>query len=329
MTARPPSAPKVSVCVMTYNQERFIGECLESVVTQATTFDFEIIVADDASTDRTAAIVRDYEARYPGKLRGVIHPNNVGVKANYLSAHDAARGEYVAHVDGDDILLPGKLQRQADFLDAHPACAFVGSNGVLFSTLDDGGHRFEGYTNPAPHPSVMDFDRFVERNGFLFVHSSKMYRRALSPNLSGVERFIDVNLHVLQAAHGDVGYLHEPLVKYRVNAGMSVGRDGYLDHIASIESAERLGASAESVRYAYARAAFEGALTALRSGADAEFRRRIELSAAYGALRRRNDKLWRSMLFRLRTRPGALRRLLAAKETVSRYRSRGERQAPA
>ena len=323
------AAPKVSVCVMTYNQERFIGECLESIVTQEAGFDFEVIVADDASTDRTTAIVRDYAARYPGKLRGLYHPNNVGVKANYLSTHDAARGEYVAHVDGDDILLPGKLQRQVDFLDAHPACAFVGSNGVMFSTLEDGGHRFEGYINAAPHPPVMDFDTFVERNGFLFVHSSKMYRRALSPDLSGVERFIDVSLHVLQAAHGDVGYIHDPLLKYRLNAGISVGRDGYDDHIVSIETAERLGASAESVRYAYARATFEGALTALRRGAYYEFRRRIELSAVYGDLRRRNDVLWRSLLVRLRSRPRTLRRLLSVKETLSRYRSRGGRIAAA
>lgn len=320
MSDRPP--PKVSVCVMTYNQERFIGECLESIVTQEADFDVEVIVADDASTDGTAAIVRDYEARFPGRLRGIYHSKNVGVKANYLSAHDAARGEYVAHVDGDDILLPGKLKRQAAFLDAQPACAFVGSNGVLFSTHDDGSHRFEGYTNPAAHPEVMDFDGFVERNGFLFTHSSKMYRRALSPDVSGVERFIDVNLHVLQAANGDVGYIHDPLLKYRINAGISVGRDGYADHIASIETAERLGAKPESVRYAYARAAFEGALTALRAGKDAEFRRRIELSAVYGALRRRNDRLWRSLLYRMRDRPGALRRLLAFKESASRFRSR-------
>ena len=320
MSPNPP--PKVSVCVMTYNQERFIGECLESIVTQKTDFDFEVIVADDASTDRTAAIVRDYETRHPGRLRGVYHPNNVGVKANYLSTHDAARGDYVAHVDGDDILLPGKLQRQADFLDAHPSCAFVGSNGVLFSTQDDGSHRFEGHTNRTPHPEVMTFDDFVERNGFLFTHSSKMYRRALSPDLSGVERFIDVNLHVLQAAHGEVGYLHKPLLKYRINAGISVGRDGYADHIASIETAERLGASPESVRYAYARASFEGALTVLRIGKDEEFRRRIELSAIYGDLRRRKDTLWRSLLLKLRTRPGAARRLLALKESAWRFRAR-------
>ena len=325
MTGRPP--PKVSVCVMTYNQERFIGECLESIVTQETDFDVEVIVADDASTDRTAAIVRDYEARFPERLRGIYHPNNIGVKANYLSAHDAARGEYVAHVDGDDILLPGKLNRQVQFLDAHPSCAFVGSNGVLFSTREDGGHRFEGYTNPAPHPALMNFDDFVERNGFLFTHSSKMYRRSLSPDLSGVERFIDVNLHVLQAARGAVGYIHDPLLKYRINAGISVGRDGYADHIASIETAERLGAAPEAVRYAYARAAFEGALTALRAGKDAEFRRRIELSAVYGALRRRNDTLWRSLLLGMRSRPDALRRLLALKESASRFRSRRRPEA--
>jgi glycosyltransferase involved in cell wall biosynthesis len=316
------AAPKVSVCVMTYNQEAFVGECLESIVTQQTDFPFEVIVADDGSADRTADIIRQYEASHPHLVRGVLHAKNIGVKANYLSSHEAARGEYVAHMDGDDLMLPGKLQRQADFLDAHPGLALVGANAIAFSTEPDGSHRYEGETSSELHPEVMTFDAFIERNGFLFTHSSKMYRRDRSPDMRGESRLFDVQMHVLQAANGGAGYIHEPLGKYRINAGISVGRDGLRDHILSIEMGERLGASPASVRYAFARACFEGALTSLRDRDFREFRRRIELSARYGALRRPKDRVWRAVLLRLRRAPVLLEQMLALKE----QRARGKRR---
>jgi glycosyltransferase involved in cell wall biosynthesis len=317
--------PRVSVCVVTYNQERFIAECLESILGQETDFPFEVIVADDGSTDGGRTIIKRFAREHPGRISPILHARNVGITANYLAAHQAARGEYVAHMDGDDVMLPGRLQIQADFLDANPKCAMVGSNAIAFSTDSDGAHRFEGMTSAKRHPPVFDFDYFVEHNGFLFPHSSKMYRRSMSPDMSGFERLYDVQLHVMQAAQGDVGYIHAPLLKYRINAGISVGRDGLSDHIASIELAEQLGAGAESVRYAYARACYGGALTSLRSGDHDEFRRRIELSARYGALQRSKDELWRGVLLRWRRSPKFLAALLDFKERSWRFVQRSGR----
>lgn len=117
--------PKVSVCVVTYNHEKYIRQCLQSIVDQETGFEFEVIVGDDASTDRTPEIVREFAERYPGKVRPILREKNIGPTQNYLDVHRQTRGEYVAHVDGDDYCLPGKLRALASHLDREPDCAIV------------------------------------------------------------------------------------------------------------------------------------------------------------------------------------------------------------
>jgi len=118
--------PKVSVCVITYNQEKYIRQCLQSIVDQETDFYFEVIVGDDCSTDGTRAIVQEFVERYPGVVKPIFQEKNIGGGVhNYLTVHKATRGEYIAHVDGDDYCLPGKLQAQADLLDDDPDCNLV------------------------------------------------------------------------------------------------------------------------------------------------------------------------------------------------------------
>ena len=119
---------------------------------------------------------------------------------------------------------------------------------------------------------MSDFDAFVVMNGFMFNHSSKMYRRASSPDMSGYASLFDVHMHILQAANGDVGYIHTPFLKYRINVGINTGRDPLADHRSAIELAERLGASPHAVASAYARACLEGALFSLRAGDHDDFR---------------------------------------------------------
>jgi glycosyltransferase involved in cell wall biosynthesis len=98
----------------------FIRECLQSILDQETDFPFEVIVGDDCSTDGTGEIVREFVQKYPDRVRALFHSRNVGATANYLAVHAQARGDYVAHVDGDDYALPGKLAALASALDANP-----------------------------------------------------------------------------------------------------------------------------------------------------------------------------------------------------------------
>ena len=94
--------PKVSVRIVTYNHERFIGQAIDSVLMQTVNFPYEIVIGEDCSTDNTRRIVMDYRDRYPDKIRLLLHEQNVGQHANIMRTEAACRGRYMANLDGDD-----------------------------------------------------------------------------------------------------------------------------------------------------------------------------------------------------------------------------------
>lgn len=118
--------PKVSVIVATYNQADVLGRALESITGQRTSFPFEIIIGEDASTDDTRSVCHEWVNRYPEIIRLMPKAPNKGLTVNYFDCLEAARGEYIADLAGDDRWInPDKLQMQADFLDIHPEVALV------------------------------------------------------------------------------------------------------------------------------------------------------------------------------------------------------------
>jgi glycosyltransferase involved in cell wall biosynthesis len=113
--------PLLSVLIITYNHEAYIEQTLDSVIMQQTKFDFDIVIGDDASSDRTRLICEQYVAKYPHLIRLIPHTANVGVVPNYIRTLEACRGKYIAHLDGDDYWIDAeKLQKQVDRLDTEP-----------------------------------------------------------------------------------------------------------------------------------------------------------------------------------------------------------------
>lgn len=111
-------AIKVSVCVTTYNLERYIKETLDSIFAQKTNFDYEVLIGDDASTDRTVEILTAFKNKYPDKIKLILHSSNIGVNRNDYSLISHASGKYIAWCDGDDVWIDRfKLQKQVDILD--------------------------------------------------------------------------------------------------------------------------------------------------------------------------------------------------------------------
>ena len=109
----------VSVVMTTYNHEAYLAEAVESVLAQRTTFAVEIIIGEDCSTDSTLSIARRYEAEYPDRVRVITSAENVGWRKNYRRTIAAARGRYIAMLDGDDVFIDDdKLQQQVDMLEA-------------------------------------------------------------------------------------------------------------------------------------------------------------------------------------------------------------------
>lgn len=118
------SVPCVSICCITYNHAPFIRQCLDGFMMQRTSFPIEVLVHDDASTDGTQDIIREYEAKYPDVIKPICQKENQyskGVKVSLVYNYSRAKGKYIALCEGDDYWTdPYKLQKQVDFLESHP-----------------------------------------------------------------------------------------------------------------------------------------------------------------------------------------------------------------
>lgn len=133
---------KLSVCVITYNHATYIRQCIDSIINQNCNFDYEIIIGDDCSTDKTQEILLDCYKSYPNLIRLLFNNKNIGISDNYRQVLETARGEYIALCEGDDYWTDSlKLRKQVDFLDSHRNYGFVGSyNQLLFpnnNLIDD------------------------------------------------------------------------------------------------------------------------------------------------------------------------------------------------
>lgn len=124
--------PKVTVFIPVYNRERYVGHAIDSILSQSFT-DFELLVVDDGSTDRSVDIVASY---VDPRIRLERNERNLGIPATRNRGLDLARGEHIAMLDSDDAAYPSRLTKQVAFLDAHPDYAAVGSWG---RAMDDTG----------------------------------------------------------------------------------------------------------------------------------------------------------------------------------------------
>ena len=143
---------KVTVYLSTYNQEQYVAQALDSILMQKTTFDFEIIAADDCSTDGTQAVIMDYADRHPGRIIPYFTNPNVGGCKKLTDVIDAGlfRGEYLAWLEGDDYWLgEDRLQTLVDFLENHPEYSRVAHQRDV---IDEQGV----YLRPDIAPELLD-----------------------------------------------------------------------------------------------------------------------------------------------------------------------------
>lgn len=119
--------PLVSICCITYNHENYIRDAIEGFLMQKTTFPIEILIHDDASTDKTADIIREYEKKHPDIIKPIYQKENQyskGVKINQEFNFPRAQGKYIALCEGDDYWTdPLKLQKQVDFMEENKDCS--------------------------------------------------------------------------------------------------------------------------------------------------------------------------------------------------------------
>ncbi|MGV8050829.1 MAG: glycosyltransferase family 2 protein [Anaerolineaceae bacterium] len=211
------STPLVSVCIVTLNHERYIRDCLMSVIAQSSDVTLEILVGDDFSEDGTSAIVDNLLGEYSHLIRYFRHEPRLGPTANYQFLIREAKGKFIAHLDGDDFWLPGKLAAQVSFLTQHPDCSAVYSNALA---IRDDGVLLGLFNNP--QPPKFNINGLLRRGNFLN-HSSLLYRASLRKDVLALPTpFLDYRVHLCHARHGAIGYLNQVMVGYRVSSSSSM-----------------------------------------------------------------------------------------------------------
>ncbi|QIH09987.1 MULTISPECIES: glycosyltransferase [unclassified Pseudomonas] len=211
------TAIKASVCVVTYNQKNYLRDCLTSLLEQEVDFEYEIIIGDDASTDGTADIVSEFFRNYPQRIVSIRHEKNVGPTANYVSVHSQARGEFVFHMDGDDIAFPNKLKRQVEFLE-NSDCVLAWHKVQVFNDAGEISRILHENLS-----QIVDINAITQKDllryGMLGAHSSTAYKKSAMPNFRELKgEALDYFLVCLILASGNAGRVEEILGGYRVNA---------------------------------------------------------------------------------------------------------------
>ena len=209
----------VSIRCLTYNHSGFIRQCLEGFVNQKTHFRFEAIVHDDASTDGTDEIIKEYAEKYPDIIKPIYESENQyskkdGSLARIINAH--LKGKYVAMCEGDDFWTdPYKLQKQVDYLEAHPQCVMCCSDAHILT--DKGELDWSRYYNDRVVPT-----HDIIMGGGLYLHTASLtYRRELLDNNIPLCHVADYPLQIYASLLGDVYYFAEKQVAYRYCIGQS------------------------------------------------------------------------------------------------------------
>lgn len=210
------SAPTVSVSMVTYNQEGWVGAALESALSQDLE-DLEVVVGDDASTDATLDVVEAFAARDP-RVRILDTPEKLGPRANYMRTLLACRGEFVSQLDGDDLFTdPCKLRLQVEALRADPTLAGVFCTATR---IDDEGAEIDGPRAPRGRLERYGLAQFAYECGA--DSCTVLFRRPPDRVFPDWYRTIPVGdwpLHMLNMLGGDYAYMNRTMSAYRVHAG--------------------------------------------------------------------------------------------------------------
>jgi len=210
------TAPRVSVVMPIYNGAEFLALSIDSVLAQ-TIADFELILVDDGSTDGTARIIGTYAAR-DARIVSVAKPNS-GIADTLNRGLAVARGEWIARLDSDDLMMPQRLERQLAFMVANPDAIAAGS---YYEIIDPAGAS-HGTRLPLPRTRDELAGFLAAREPLSFLHPSMIFRRQTALDLHGYDKQTepaeDVDLFARMLATGAPILIQpEVLLRYRVHS---------------------------------------------------------------------------------------------------------------
>lgn len=211
----------VSICCLAYNHESYIRNCLDGFITQRTNFDFEVIIHDDASNDKTAEIIKEYELKYPNLIKPIYQIENQwskGVRITSELNFPRSKGKYIALCEGDDYWTdPYKLQKQVDFLEANPDYVLSFHKVKILKT---DGTLVEDFITKVPEN--YENQETLARLGNYIHTPSVVFRNIIKefPPEMKLSPIGDYFLYMLLSEYGKLKYFEEEMAVYRFGVGI-------------------------------------------------------------------------------------------------------------
>lgn len=214
---------KVSICCITYNHAPFIRQCLDGFLMQQCNFGFEVLIHDDASTDGTQEIIKEYQKKYPDIIKPIFQIENQyskGIRGMNLRFNfPRAQGKYIALCEGDDYWTdPLKLQKQVDYMQTHPNTVFLthAAKKINAVTKEECGE-----IRPYKNKTICSPENIILSSGNFFPTSSYMFKNQGAdfyvnpPNFITISPVGDYALNLYFTLKGEIHYLDEFMSVYR------------------------------------------------------------------------------------------------------------------
>ncbi len=223
--------PLLSVCLITYNHEKFIRQAIDGVLMQKVDFEWELIIAEDCSTDSTRAIVLEYKEKYPDFIKLILQEKNVGAAKNWMDLITTPKSKYIAYFEGDDYWTdPLKLQKQVDFLEANPDYVLCFHP---ISVLKTNGDIVDDFITKVPEnyetiETLARLGNYIHTPSVVFRNVIKEFPFEFSQSPIG-----DYFLYMLLAEHGKLKYLEDNMAVYRYGVGIFPSLDNINARIVS------------------------------------------------------------------------------------------------
>jgi len=212
--------PLVSICVTSFNLEKYIGGCLDSILQQEVTFSYEIVIGDDGSTDSTRKILQEYKDKYPDLIRLQLNTLNLGMTLNVIKLVESVGSRYVAIMDGDDVWVETtKLQKQFNFLENNSEYSLVFHDAFICNSdlipIKNYSEQFKRRV------TSFNLDDIIYYQGVLGATSSIFFRKTFNkfnPLYYKMEGCVERIFFYYLRQFGEYKYLSECMSKYRTHS---------------------------------------------------------------------------------------------------------------
>ncbi len=221
----------VSIAMPIYNNGSFVSEAIESCLSQSFQ-DFEICIADDCSTDNSVDIIRKYMDRYPDKIKLCVQDKNMGrhtIAINVNQAFDMCEGRYIAILEGDDVMLPNRLEEQLEFLENNPDCIAATHQCEVFDSQTAQVYKdFFRWLNTKNRTTayLIKFGNHVHTPTVMFRNLPQSPFR-VNPS---IKKMVDWYFFIEMSMHGKIGHQDRVLTRYRRHS-TNISRSDFVEDI--------------------------------------------------------------------------------------------------